>query len=80
MSRFFYGEFFTVNGLPMHVRHIIVYNTNMTDNLLFGLSNNMKKCFNMWLKCRKRGGADLTGGLLIYSYNKQCVFNNYVFY
>ena len=31
------------------------------NNLLFGLklSNNMKKCFNMWLKCHKRGEADL---------------------
>ena len=28
MARFFHGGFFTVNGLPMHFRHINVYNTN----------------------------------------------------
>ena len=32
MSRFFHGGFFTVNGLPMYVRHINVYNTN-ADNM-----------------------------------------------
>ena len=29
MSRFFHGEFFTVNSLSMHVRHINVCNTNV---------------------------------------------------
>ena len=29
MSRFFLGGFFTVNGLPIHFRHINAYNTKV---------------------------------------------------
>ena len=40
MSHFFHGEFFTVNGLPMYVRHIIVYNTNVTIQISMPIAFN----------------------------------------
>ena len=50
------------------------------NNLLSGLklSSSMQKCFDMKLKCHKRGGADLTGAyLFMVTTNNVCLTTMY---